>query len=69
MAAVNRWPVISAFIGGVPVPENKENDCRHALLLWCSLFGDFCAISEPPKCDFYDTEDAEMWSIYVKLTG
>lgn len=58
--AVNPCPVRSVFIGGVPVPENN---CRHSVLIYCDLFGGLCTFSEPEKCDFYDTEDAEMWSI------
>ena len=53
----------SAFIGGVPVPENKENDCRHAVSIYCDLFGDLCTFSEPEKCDFYSDENDDEWSI------
>lgn len=61
MAAVNHWPARSAFIGGAPVLSSKENDCRHAVLIFCDLFGDLCTFSEPPKeCDFYDCEDTSL---------
>ena len=36
-----------------------ENDCRHAVYIYCDLFGGLCQFSEPPKCDFYDDENGE----------